>query len=109
MALEKGPKRCGTWREEEIDILKDYREAFGTDPPHTAGIVIMNDSDDTGEKSVSHVRFIEISKASPDAQDLTIQGPSDKVIDGFGQDSPPLSFPAGGSFRNPRHDVLPRF
>jgi len=62
VALEKGPRLCNTWREEEIDIARDYREAFGTDPPHTASIVIMNDSDDTGEKSVSYVRFIEISK-----------------------------------------------
>ena len=65
VALEKGPRLCNTWREEEIDILRDYREAFGTDPPHTAGIVIMNDSDDTGEKSVSYVRFIEIFKGIP--------------------------------------------
>ena len=65
VALEKGPEGCGTWREEEIDIVRDYREAFGVDPPHTAGIIIMNDSDNTGEKAVSYVRFIEISKGVP--------------------------------------------
>jgi len=61
VALEKGPRQCGMWRDEEIDVVTDYREAFGVDPPRTAGIVIMNDSDDTGEKSVSYVRFIEVS------------------------------------------------
>lgn len=65
IALEKGSKQCGIWREEEIDIVKDYREAFGVDPPHIAGIIIMNDSDDTGQKSVSYVRFLEISKRIP--------------------------------------------
>jgi len=65
VALEKGPRLCNTWREEEIDILRDYRQAFGTDPPRTAGIIIMNDSDDTGERSVSYVRFIEISRGIP--------------------------------------------
>lgn len=70
IALEKGPKRCGIWHEETIDIVKDYREAFGIDPPHTASIVIMNDSDDTGEKSVSYVRFVEVFRA---AERMTIQ------------------------------------
>jgi hypothetical protein len=65
VALEKGSRRCGTWREEEIDIVRDYREAFGVDPPHTAGISIMNDSDDTGERSISYLRFIEVSKSTP--------------------------------------------
>ena len=65
IALEKGPTLCTTWREEEIDIVRDYREAFGADPPHTAGIVIMNDSDGTGESSVSYVKFIEIFRGAP--------------------------------------------
>ena len=37
VALEKGANQCGTWREEEIDIVRDYKEAFGVDPPHIAG------------------------------------------------------------------------
>jgi len=65
VALEKGPRLCNIWREEEVDIVRDYREAFGTDPPHTAGIVIMNDSDNTGERSVSYLRFIEIFRDMP--------------------------------------------
>ena len=64
MALEKGGRKSGTWCDEEIDIVKDYREAFGVDPPPVAGIVIMNDSDDTGEKSVSYVKSIEVSRSS---------------------------------------------
>ena len=65
IALEKGPRLCNTWREEEIDIVRDYRQALGADPPHMAGMVIMNDSDDTGERSVSYVRFIEVSRGTP--------------------------------------------
>jgi hypothetical protein len=60
MALEKGGRSAGAWCEEEIDILKDYRAAFGVDPPSLAGIVIMNDSDDTGERAVSYVKSIEV-------------------------------------------------
>lgn len=60
MALEKGGKKCGIWREEEVDIVKDYKKAFGVDPPSIASIVIMNDSDDTGERSVSYVKSLEV-------------------------------------------------
>jgi hypothetical protein len=60
MALEKGIKKLGAWCEEEIDIVKDYKEAFGVNPPSIASIVIMNDSDDTGERSVSYVKSIEV-------------------------------------------------
>jgi hypothetical protein len=65
VALEKGGSKSGIWCEEEINIVKDYREAFGVDPPSLAGIVIMNDSDDTGERSVSYVKSIEVFRDTP--------------------------------------------
>jgi hypothetical protein len=60
IALEKGNRKAGTWQEEEIDIVRDYRRAFGVDPPPMAGMAIMNDSDNTGQKSTSYVDFIEV-------------------------------------------------
>jgi hypothetical protein len=60
--LENGRSRIGTWVEETVNILDDYRAAFGKDPPQTAGIAIMNDSDDTGEMAVSYVGYIEAFK-----------------------------------------------
>jgi hypothetical protein len=62
IALQKGGNKVGSWQDEEINILADYRKAFGTDPPATASIAIMNDSDNTGEISVSFVEYIEIFK-----------------------------------------------
>jgi len=62
IVLEKGREKVGQWIDEEVNILKDYREAFGKDPPPTAGIAIMNDSDNTGERSVSYLEFIEVFK-----------------------------------------------
>jgi len=58
--LEKGPARTGQWVDEEIDILADYQQAFKTRPPARARIAIMNDSDNTGESSVSWVQYIEV-------------------------------------------------
>jgi len=58
--LEKGARSAGVWREEEIDIVADYLKAFGTKPPARARIAIMNDSDNTGESSVSFMEYIEV-------------------------------------------------
>lgn len=58
--LESGGARAGQWVVEEVDVLSDYRKAFGGDPPHMATIGIMNDSDNTGERSTSYVDFIEV-------------------------------------------------
>jgi len=58
--LEKGPAKVGAWVDEEIDILADYQKAFKTKPPARARIAIMNDSDNTGESSVSYMAYIEV-------------------------------------------------
>ena len=60
--VEKGPIRVGSWQAKEADILKDYKEAFGEAPPAEASIAIMNDSDNTGEGSISYIDYIEIHK-----------------------------------------------
>jgi hypothetical protein len=62
IALEKGNGRTGIWQDEEINILQDYRSAFGEEPPSIASIAIMNDSDNTGQQSVSYIDFIEVFK-----------------------------------------------
>ena len=60
--LEAGADNAGKWLQEEVNIAEDYRKAFGDMPPAIASLAIMNDSDNTGEKSVSYVDFIDISK-----------------------------------------------
>ena len=58
--LEMGSENLKKWREYDVDILSDYRQAFGEDPPAIARIAIMNDSDDTGESAESQVDYIQI-------------------------------------------------
>ncbi|UCF98886.1 MAG: DUF3047 domain-containing protein [Spirochaetaceae bacterium] len=60
--LQMGGANKGRWIEEKINILEDYQRAFGELPPATAGLAIMNDSDDTRQSSVSYIEFIEISE-----------------------------------------------
>jgi hypothetical protein len=64
---EKGAAKVGQWVEEEADVLADYRKAFGKDPPRTASLAVMNDSDNTGERSVSFIDWIEITRETPEA------------------------------------------
>jgi hypothetical protein len=65
IALEKGGNKAGTWQAEEVNILSDYRKVFGKDPPEVASLAIMNDSDNTGQSSVSYVDFIEVYRYGP--------------------------------------------
>ena len=60
--LQMGGERTGQWVEENLNIIVDYQRAFGEKPPTTASLAIMNDSDDTGQSSVSYIEFIEISE-----------------------------------------------
>jgi len=58
--LQKGPDRAGQWIDERVNALEDYRMAFKTDPPIEASIAIMADADNTGEKAMGFVDFIEV-------------------------------------------------
>ena len=58
--LEQGTSNIGRWQDENIDIIEDYRKAYGSPPPAIANIAIMNDSDNTGESSVSFLDCLEV-------------------------------------------------
>lgn len=58
--LRAGDAETGMWREEEVNILEDYARAFAAPAPATASIAIMNDSDNTGESSVSYLDYIRV-------------------------------------------------
>lgn len=58
--LERGTKHVGQWLEESVNVLNDYRQAFGKDPPATAGLAVMSDTDNTGTSAVAYLDFIEV-------------------------------------------------
>lgn len=60
IVLEAGDEQVGKWRDEEVDILKDYKKAFGKLPPRIAGISFMNNSDNTEESSTSWLTSLEV-------------------------------------------------
>ncbi len=62
VVLENGSKNLKTWREERVNIVDDYKKAFGKNPPSLAKIAIMNDSNNTKEQAISYFDYIEVFK-----------------------------------------------
>ena len=58
--VRSGRSEAGSWMVEEANIIDDYKKAFGHSPPATASLAIMNDSDNTGESSVSYLDYIRV-------------------------------------------------
>ena len=60
IAVNSGADDTGQWVSVERDIVADYRQAFGTDPPSIVGIAIMSDADNTGERAEAWYQDIEL-------------------------------------------------
>ncbi len=63
IALQRGSEKVGVWQVEDVNMLEDYRLAFGMDPPASASFAVMNDSDNTGQSSLSYLDFIEVFRS----------------------------------------------
>lgn len=63
MPVQSGPERCGEWVTHRRNIVEDYRQAFGEDPPAITGIAIMTDTDNTGERATAYYGDIVFHRA----------------------------------------------
>jgi hypothetical protein len=64
LAIESGNKRAGDWVDEERNLVDDYRNFFGEDPPAVGGIAIMTDTDNTGEEAVAWYDDLNLQKSN---------------------------------------------
>ncbi len=64
MPVQSGPEQCGTWVTYRRNIVEDYRQAFGEDPPAITGIAVMTDTDNTGERATAYYGDIAFHRAS---------------------------------------------
>lgn len=64
VAVQSGNENAGRWQIEQRNIIEDYREAFGEDPPAITGIQIMTDSDNTEESAEAAYGKIILRKES---------------------------------------------
>ena len=63
--VSMGPGEPASWRDEQVDVVADYRRQFGTDPPDLLGLAIMTDSDNScGSASASFAAFRFVSRAT---------------------------------------------
>ncbi len=62
VVVQSGNDRAGEWIIEKRNILEDYREVYGEEPPPISGITIMTDSDNTEESTRAYFGKITISK-----------------------------------------------
>lgn len=54
IVIQSGREKVGEWVSEERNILEDYRNLFGSEPPVISFIAIMTDTDNTGESAVAY-------------------------------------------------------
>lgn len=62
IAVSSGRQRSGQWVTVERDVVADYREAFGDEPPELVGVAIMTDTDNTGENARAWYGDITLSR-----------------------------------------------
>lgn len=62
--VESGTPRLNTWITERRNVYQDYRQAFGEEPPQISGVVIMTDTDNTGESATAYYGDIVFYPAS---------------------------------------------
>ena len=71
VAVRSGEAEAGQWITERRNVLKDYREAFGEDPPPVNGIAIMTDTDNTGGTATAYYGDIVFRAAPADSTNRT--------------------------------------
>jgi hypothetical protein len=64
IVVQSGAERIGQWIAERRDVYADYRRLFGDEPPAIAGVAVMTDTDDTGERAVAYYGAISL-RAGP--------------------------------------------
>jgi hypothetical protein len=52
---QPGGTYAGTWLPETVDLIADFRRAFGQDPGPLVGVAVSSDSDDTGGKTAASI------------------------------------------------------
>jgi hypothetical protein len=53
IVVESGSGHLNQWRDEQRDLVADFRAAFGEDPPAISGVAVASDTDNTGESATA--------------------------------------------------------
>lgn len=64
IAVDGAGSQTGSWREASRNLVDDFREAFGEDPPAVTGIVVASDSDNTGGRTLGYFGDLSVTAGS---------------------------------------------
>ena len=67
--VEEGAAHLGSWREYRVNLIDDYRRAFGKEPPATASLAVMGDTDNTGSSATAYIDYIRVAALPGGAAD----------------------------------------
>ena len=62
IAVRSGKTLLNTWMQEERNVYEDYKTAFSQEPPMIGAVMIMTDSDNTGESAISYFGDIKFKQ-----------------------------------------------
>ncbi|HEY9447967.1 MAG TPA: DUF3047 domain-containing protein, partial [Burkholderiales bacterium] len=62
VVAESGTARVNTWTSVERDVEKDFRRAFGEEPPAISGVALATDTDNTREDATAWYGDIVLKK-----------------------------------------------
>jgi Protein of unknown function (DUF3047) len=57
-----GSRDVNRWHERRVNVLEDFRRAFGEEPPRIRAVGLMSDSDNTGGQAVAYYGDIQFRK-----------------------------------------------
>jgi len=60
--IKSGPHNLNTWYNERRNVYEDFKRAFGREPTNISGVVIMTDSDNTGQSATAFFGDITFRK-----------------------------------------------
>jgi hypothetical protein len=60
--MDSGSEQLGQWRTHQVNMLEDYRRAFGEDPPREASLAVMGDSDNPGGSTLAYLDYLEVRR-----------------------------------------------
>lgn len=61
VVADTGAQNVGVWRDEQRNLLEDYRKAFGEDPPPVKWIGVMTDTDNTRQSAKAYYGDIRVT------------------------------------------------
>ena len=65
MVIEGGGSNVGKWLSNRRNLYSDFKELYGEEPRALIFIGILNDTDQTGQEAVSHIRELMFQKREP--------------------------------------------